>query len=34
MKRVLEYMEISFETWESVVQMRMEFDKEGKMKTA
>lgn len=34
MKRVLEYMEIPFETWESVGQMRMEFDKEGEMKTA
>ena len=28
------YMEIPFETWESVGQMRMEFDKEGEMKTA
>lgn len=34
MKRVLEYMEIPFETWESVGQMRMQFDKEGEMKTA
>ena len=34
MKRVFEYMEIPFETWESVGQMRMEFDKEGEMKTA
>ena len=33
MKRVLEYMEIPFEKWESVGQMRMDFDKEGKMKT-
>ena len=29
MKRVLEYMEIPFETWESVGQMRMEFDNEN-----
>lgn len=34
MKRVLEYMEIPFETWESVGQMRMEFDKGGEMKAA
>lgn len=34
MKRVLEYMEIPFETWESVGQMRMEFDKGGEIKAA
>lgn len=34
MKRVLKYMNILFETWESVGQMHIELEKEGKARIA